>query len=99
MHEGICESFTECRLGVVWNVETTSTLNDRPVPHVSTDVSEGLGEDRRDGTIDGRRVEKPRPVGQRLAVGAATLQQAEALADRDGVRLGDAWAAAARAAS
>ena len=33
-------------------------------------------------------------LGSRLAVGATTVQQAEALIDRDGVRLGDAWAAA-----
>ncbi len=33
-------------------------------------------------------------LGSRLAVGAMTLQQAEALTDRDGVRLGDAWATA-----
>ncbi|TQL68021.1 N-carbamoyl-L-amino-acid hydrolase [Nocardioides albertanoniae] len=33
-------------------------------------------------------------LGSRLAVGATSLQQAEALTDRDGVRLGDAWAEA-----
>lgn len=33
-------------------------------------------------------------LGSRLAVGATSVQQAEALTDRDGVRLGDAWAAA-----
>ena len=34
-------------------------------------------------------------LGSRLMVGATTVDKAEALADRDGVRLGDAWAAAA----
>lgn len=33
-------------------------------------------------------------LGSRLATGATNLAAAEALADRDGVRLGDAWAAA-----
>ena len=33
-------------------------------------------------------------LGSRLAVGTTTLEQAEALTDRDGVRLGDAWAKA-----
>jgi len=33
-------------------------------------------------------------LGSRLAVGAVTVADAEALRDRDGVRLGDAWAAA-----
>jgi beta-ureidopropionase / N-carbamoyl-L-amino-acid hydrolase len=33
-------------------------------------------------------------LGSRLAVGATTVEAAEALSDRDGVRLGDAWAAA-----
>jgi N-carbamoyl-L-amino-acid hydrolase len=33
-------------------------------------------------------------LGSRLAVGAVTVEAAEALSDRDGVRLGDAWAVA-----
>jgi beta-ureidopropionase / N-carbamoyl-L-amino-acid hydrolase len=33
-------------------------------------------------------------LGSRLAVGATTVSAAESLADRDGLRLGDAWAAA-----
>ncbi len=33
-------------------------------------------------------------LGSRLMVGALTVPEAEALSDRDGVRLGDAWAAA-----
>jgi N-carbamoyl-L-amino-acid hydrolase len=33
-------------------------------------------------------------LGSRLAVGAVSVSEAEALTDRDGVRLGDAWAAA-----